>query len=144
MSFADREQREREFREAADEEPREHWSKGARPSGYQEEPPTDDDPEVVTWEVFAADNEPGADPIVGHSSDDALLVEGGDAMVYGDGGATKTTLLVDLACHLAAGDPCLGIPIPQRRQTLWIENEGPRPLFARSSPGSSTSGAAVH
>ena len=40
-----------------------------------------------------------------------LIPEGGDVMVYGDGGAGKTTLCLDLACHLAAGDDWLGIPV---------------------------------
>ena len=50
-------------------------------------------------------------------------------MVYGDGGAGKTTLIVDLACHLAAGDNWLGIHVAQPVRVLLIENEGPRPFF---------------
>ena len=50
-------------------------------------------------------------------------------MFYGDGGAGKTTLTVDLACHLAAGDAWLGMDIARESRVLLIENEGPRALF---------------
>ena len=43
----------------------------------------------------------------------SLIPEGGDVMIYGDGGASKTTLGIDLACHLAAGDDWLGIAVPR-------------------------------
>ena len=54
-------------------------------------------------------------------------------MLYGDGGAGKTTLTIDLACHLAAGDDWLGIPIPNAVNVLLIEREGPRPLLRRKA-----------
>jgi hypothetical protein len=50
---------------------------------------------------------PGAEPLVG-GSDSNLIPEGGLVMVYGDGGAGKTTLTADLEMHLAAGDAWLG------------------------------------
>jgi hypothetical protein len=50
-------------------------------------------------------------------------------MTYGDGGAGKTTLMVDLACHLAAGDDWLAWAVPRPLRVLLIENEGPRPFF---------------
>jgi hypothetical protein len=86
--------------------------------------------EIVTIEEFAAVEEPGADPIVG-TADSQLIPEGSDVVVYGDGGVGKTTLAVDLACHLAAGDDWYGIPIPNPVRVLLVENEGPRPLFRR-------------
>jgi hypothetical protein len=46
-------------------------------------------PRVVGIADFAAIDEPGAEPVVG-DTDNALFVKGGDAMVYGDGGAGKT------------------------------------------------------
>lgn len=55
--------------------------------------------------------------------------EGGDVMFYGDGGAGKSTLAFDLACHLAAGAPWLGIPVPRPVRVLLIENKGPRALL---------------
>ena len=50
-------------------------------------------------------------------------------MFYGDGGAGKTTLMIDLGLHLAAGDDWLGIPIGRAVRVAIVENEGPRPLF---------------
>ncbi len=81
-----------------------------------------------TIEEFAAHDEPGADPLLG-GPDDVVVPENGDVMCYGDGGAGKTTLMVDLACHLAAGDAWLGIPVARKLRVLLIENEGPRPLY---------------
>jgi hypothetical protein len=50
-------------------------------------------------------------------------------MIYGDGGAGKTTLAIDLSCDLAAGDDWLGMRVESRARVLLIENEGPRPHF---------------
>jgi hypothetical protein len=83
---------------------------------------------VVTLDEFVAVEEPGADPLVG-GDDGAVIPEGGDVMFYGDGGAGKTTLCIDLACHLAAGDDWLGLPVTRPARVLLVENEGPRPLF---------------
>ncbi len=82
----------------------------------------------VTAAEFAAVEELGASPVVGDA--DAILVpEGGDVIAYGDGGAGKTTLMLDLSVHLAAGEDWLQMPIPAARRVLVIENEGPRSLF---------------
>ena len=85
---------------------------------------------IVTVADFAAVNEPGAEPLVG-TDGEALIPAGGDVMFYGDGGASKTTLSIDLAFHLAAGDDWLGIAIPNPARVGIIEAEGPRPLFRR-------------
>jgi hypothetical protein len=79
---------------------------------------------------FAAEDEPGADALVG-DDDNVVIGEDNDVMVYGDGGAGKTTLAIDLSVHLAAGDDWLGIPVARRARVALIENEGPRPLFRR-------------
>ena len=89
------------------------------------------DPLVVvvdTVEAFVAVEEPGAEPLVGDASN-VLIHEGGDTMVYGDGGAGKTTLMVDAACHLGAGQDWIGLPVPRALRVLLIEVEGPRALF---------------
>jgi hypothetical protein len=86
------------------------------------------DSRIVTLDEFVNVEEPGADPVVGEP-DRILIPEGGDVMFYGDGGAGKTTLSIDLACHLAAGQDWLGITVPQPRHVLLIESEGPRPFF---------------
>jgi AAA domain-containing protein len=85
---------------------------------------------LVSLEAFAAVDEPGAQALVG-GEDAVLIPEGGDVLLYGDGGAGKTTLSVDLGFHLAAGKDWLGIPIVRRARVLLVENEGPRPLFRR-------------
>lgn len=84
--------------------------------------------EVVTLEDFAAVEEPGAAALIGVDGD-ALIPEGSDVLVYGTGGAGKTTLMLDLACHLAAGNDWLGMRVALPVRVLLIENEGPRPLF---------------
>lgn len=97
------------------------------------EPPDPSEPRtlsIASLEKFVAVEERGASPLVG-SGDDVLIAEGGDALVYGDGGAGKTTLTIDLAFHLAAGDAWLGVPVARPVRVLLIEAEGPRPLFRR-------------
>jgi hypothetical protein len=84
--------------------------------------------EVVSLDNFVAADEPGVDPLLG-AVDDVVIGPGFDAMFYGDGGAGKTTLAIDLTFHLAAGDAWLGIPVPRPMRVLLIENEGPRPLY---------------
>jgi archaellum biogenesis ATPase FlaH len=85
---------------------------------------------VVSLEDFIAVDEDGAEALVG-DADSILIPEGGDVMIYGDGGAGKTTLSIDLACHLAAGDDWLEIPVARAARVLLIENEGPRPLLRK-------------
>ena len=99
-----------------------------KPDSAPDEPQAVPDATIVSLEDFVAVDEPGAAPLLGDESG-ALIPEGGDVMVYGDGGAGKTTLLFDLACHLAAGQDWLGIPVRRPVRVLLIENEGPRPLL---------------
>jgi AAA domain len=83
---------------------------------------------VVTVEAFSEVEEDGAQALLG-TDDDAVIAAGSDFMVYGDGGAGKTTLMVDLACHLAAGDDWLGMHVERPLCVLLLENEGPRQRF---------------
>lgn len=85
---------------------------------------------VVSLEEFIAVDEPGAAALLG-TQESALIPEGGDVMLYGEGGAGKTTLSFDLACHLASGSTWLGIPVPRPVRVLLIENEGPRPQLRK-------------
>ncbi len=87
-------------------------------------------PQIIPVEDFAAVEEAGASALLG-SEENALIAEDSDALVTGDGGAGKTTLTTDLACHLAGGDAWLDIPVPRPVRVLLIENEGPRPLFRK-------------
>jgi hypothetical protein len=85
---------------------------------------------ISSLREFTETDEPAAGALLG--TDEANLIpEGGDVMIYGDGGAGKTTLGIDLAYHLGAGRPWLGIPVPRARNVLLIENEGPRALLRR-------------
>ena len=59
-------------------------------------------------------------------------------MVYGDGGAGKTTLCLDLACHLAGGDEWLGIDVAAPLSVLLIENEGPTARCSGARPSASS------
>src|ERR1700730_5948906 len=86
--------------------------------------------DVSTIAEFTEKEEEGSAAVIG-SDGDALIPEGGDVMIYGDGGAGKTTLTIDLACNLAAGSDWLEIPIARPTNVLLIENEGPRPLFRK-------------
>lgn len=83
---------------------------------------------IVTADEFASADEPGGRALIGEDGN-ALVVEGSDVMWYGDGGAGKTTLEIDCACHLAAGDDFLGVRVPRPLRVLVIENEGPRKPF---------------
>ncbi len=82
----------------------------------------------VSADAFVDVDEAGAAALVG-DDENVLVPEGGDVMFYGDGGAGKTTLMLDLALHLAAGDDWLGILVERPVRVAIIENEGPRPLF---------------
>jgi hypothetical protein len=83
---------------------------------------------VVEAATFAAVREASAEPLLG-DSENTVLARGGDAAWYGDGGAGKTTLGVDRACHLCAGRDWLGLRVPHPVRARWIENEGPRGKF---------------
>lgn len=86
---------------------------------------------IVTIGEFVEVDEPGAEALLGADGDSALIPEGGDIMVYGEGGAGKTTLAIDMACSLAAGDDWLGIPIRRPVNVLLVECEGPRPALRK-------------
>src|SRR5262249_45422513 len=88
--------------------------------------------EYVTLEEFVAVDEPGAEPLASSTDGGSVIPAGGLVVVYGNGGAGKTTALVDLAFHLAAGIPWLDLVTPTRPLTIvQVENEGPRPEFRR-------------
>jgi hypothetical protein len=84
--------------------------------------------EIIPAIDFSSVDEPGAEALIG-TAEAAVIPEGGDVMMFGDGGAGKTTLAIDMALHLAAGDDWLGMPVNRPVRVLLIENEGPRALF---------------
>lgn len=103
--------------------PPETSANGSQPAGRQ--PVT-----VVPLQHFASQTELTAAPLIG-TPDDSLLPADGLLLMYGDGGAGKTTLSIDAACHLAAGSQWLGITVPAPIRIMLIENEGPRGPFRR-------------
>ncbi len=89
--------------------------------------------EFVTFAEFVSHPVPQAEPLVTDPDGATVIPAAGLTIVYGTGGAGKTTLILDAACHFAAGVPWLdGLGTPARAlHVLWIENEGPREEFRR-------------
>jgi len=83
---------------------------------------------IVTLSDFISVEEETAEPLLG-SKTETLLPADGMLLMYGDGGAGKTTLTVDMAVHLGSGTPWLGIEVPRPVTLTLIENEGPRGKF---------------
>jgi hypothetical protein len=85
----------------------------------------------VTGVDFVATPEAEAEAIVVDASGSTALAANGLGLTYGDGGAGKTTLWLDIAMHFAAGDPWLGgLLVPTRPLSVgWVENEGPQEEF---------------
>lgn len=92
-------------------------------------------PEFVFRPVaeFAAVDEPGADPLATSTDGGVVIPAGGVVLVYGTGGAGKTTLVLDL-CFALAADSASWLDVVAAARALRIfvvENEGPRPEFRR-------------
>jgi DnaB-like helicase N terminal domain/AAA domain len=87
----------------------------------------------VTFEEFIARHEPQAEPLVLDAEGGTVISATGLGMVYGTGGAGKTTLWLDAAMHFAGGLDWLdGALVPGRKlRVAWIEKEGPREEFRR-------------
>lgn len=83
---------------------------------------------VVTLTEFVSVTEDTAEPLIGER-DDSLLPANGLLLMYGDGGAGKTTLSVDALAHLASGTSWLSNTVQRALKILLIENEGPRGPF---------------
>ena len=83
---------------------------------------------VVAADEFIAFEEPSAAALLGTSAE-ALLTRDGFLLFYGEAGASKTTLAIDLVAHLASGVSWLGFEVPRPLRVLLIENEGPRGPF---------------
>ncbi len=86
--------------------------------------------EVLTLEQFTSTTEDVTEPLIG-TTDDMLLPADGLLLMYGDGGAGKTTLSIDALVHTAAGTPWLTNTIARPQRCILIENEGPRGPFRR-------------
>lgn len=84
----------------------------------------------VTAIDFAAVDEEDSAPLAGDGAGGVVIPAGAFVLVYGDGGAGKTTLVLDLVVHLATGKAWLDLVVPERPlRVALVENEGPRPMF---------------
>lgn len=83
---------------------------------------------VVPLDYFVSVTEDTSDPLLG-DRDDSLLPSDGLLLMYGDGGAGKTTLSIDALAHIASGTTWLDVSVPVAANVLLIENEGPRGPF---------------
>jgi 5S rRNA maturation endonuclease (ribonuclease M5) len=83
---------------------------------------------IVPLDEFVSVTEDVAEPLIG-TPEDSLLPSDGLLLMYGDGGAGKTTLSIDALGHLAAGINWLGIAVSRPLRIMLIENEGPRGPF---------------
>jgi hypothetical protein len=83
---------------------------------------------IVPLADFVAVEEETAEPLLG-TGDATILPRSGRLLMYGDGGAGKTTLSLDAAAHIASGTNWIGLHVEQPYRILIIENEGPRGKF---------------
>jgi len=90
--------------------------------------PTGDEPFALELGEFISLQLEPPTPLIGDSRNTILPV-GGLGIVAGKEGIGKTTLMVDLAFHLASGQDWLGFKIPQPASVLIVENEGPQHAF---------------
>jgi AAA domain len=85
---------------------------------------------AVPLSAFLSADDEIPEPLVG-DDDTRMLTPGSTLVFYGEGGSSKTTLLVDLAYHLAAGVDWIGFPIGRAVNVLILEDEGPKAEFQR-------------
>lgn len=91
---------------------------------------TDQQPAPFAYdlEAFLALETPERTPILG-TPHKQLIVTGGLTLLGAKAGIGKTTLVVDLAYHLASGHDWLNQTAGEPLNILFIENEGPQALF---------------
>jgi hypothetical protein len=78
-------------------------------------------------EFIAAESD--APPALVGTDEDCLMPAHGLVILGGKSGKGKTTLVIDLAFHLASGREWLRFPVARPLNVLLIENEGPREPF---------------
>lgn len=89
--------------------------------------------EFIAADEFASIREPDAAAVVVDADGSTVVPSTGVVLMYGDGGAGKTTLTLDGVCHFVAGVEWLGGLLRPVRPLVvgWIENEGPSEEFRR-------------
>jgi hypothetical protein len=105
------------------------------------EPALPPGPLFVSAHEFAATDFEPPEPLLG-TEECAVVVAGGLGLLAGRPGTGKTTLVLDLACHLAAGEPWppsdpdtvrssmpAPWPCPRPLNVAVIVNEGPQEMF---------------
>lgn len=95
-------------------------------SGPSREPPV----VASSFGAFRGQDEKPPEALLG-KPDDPILPADGILMLYGDGGAGKTTLTIDAVFHMAGARDWLGLEVRRPVRSLMIENEGPRAMFRR-------------
>ena len=86
------------------------------------------DPTVTLREFIDRRDETAAEPLI-MTAQGSLLPAGGAAILAAKTGDGKTTFVVELVLHAAAGIDYLGLEFPHPLRALIIENEGPREAF---------------
>jgi len=95
-----------------------------------DEPDAPKGPFALRLDEFLAERSEAPAPLLG-TADDNIIPALGLALLIAKGGKGKTTFVIDLALHLAAGENYLGIEVERPLNVLLIENEGPREPFRR-------------
>lgn len=90
-----------------------------------------DEIRVSGLEDFVAVEEVTSESLLG-TREQPILPADGILLMYGDGGAGKTTLAIDGAFHMAAARNWLGLEVARPVRSLIIENEGPRGMFRKT------------
>lgn len=106
----------------------ENWWRQQQVGGVITPAPAEVPLRIVDFTSFVSTQEPSAEPLLGTETE-TLLPADGMLLMYGDGGAGKTTLTIDAVSHLASGQRWLSIDVQRPVKTLLIENEGPRGKF---------------
>lgn len=103
----------------------------AEPNGPAPEPaaePTGPTPFALAIDEFIDLKIASRPPLLGDERN-TLLPEGGLGIIGGREGVGKTTLILDLAFHLASGVDWLDLKVPRPCNVCLIENEGPKEMF---------------
>ncbi len=70
-------------------------------------------------------------PLVG-TAEECVIADDSLVILFGDGGAGKTTLGIDFARHGCSGEPeWIGLRLPRKLRVYIIENDGTRDPFAK-------------